>query len=569
MNRKTPFVVHALCLVLLAWLTPVNASAFETCTTGGGLDIKWSTPNVPYKVNEAGGPSGSLAALLAGLQTWTDVGSSSFVFTYGGPTTKTFAQHGANDGENIIVFGPMGATGTLAENKYWYLTGSGFILDSDIQFNTSYSWNTTGGAGYYDVQNVGTHEQGHTLCLKDLYNGTLDYDKTMYGYAASGETKKRTLDPDDVAGITYLYPAPNIVLTPANLSFGDVAVGQTSDQTVTVTNNGAADLIVGSIIGPSSPFGIVNDLCSGHTLTPSTGSCTVTARFSPVSAVTSNGNFNVPSNDPDQNPATVGLSGTGIQTNHTLSVNKSGSGSGSVTSLPAGINCGPSCSAVYSEGTTVTLSALSDADSTFTGWSGGGCSGTGTCQVTMNADTNVTAAFDTIPPTADFTASPLSGSVPLAVSFSDLSAHAVSWTWDFGDGESSILQNPTHTYKSEGAFSVSLTASNPGGSDLMTKTGYITVAPCINQPVRLISGSSTTEYTSLQNALTDAVDGDVIDAQALDFSGDLSLDITGGGEITLEGGYGCDYQAIPSPTTINGSLTIVSGTVVAENIEIR
>jgi len=568
MNRKAPFVAYALSLVLLTWLTPVNASAFETCTTGGGLDIKWSTPNVPYKINEAGGPSGSLAALLAGLQTWTDVGSSRFVFTYGGPTTKTFAQHGNNDGENIIVFGPMGATGTLAQNNYWYLTGSGFIVDSDIQFNTTYSWNTTGGAGYYDVQNVGTHEQGHTLCLADLYTGA-DSAKTMYGYAASGETKKRTLDPDDVAGITYLYPAPNIVLTPSNLFFGSVAVGQTSDQTVTVTNNGAADLTVGGIIGPSSPFSIVSDLCSGHAISPSTGSCTVTVRFSPVSAVTSNGNFNIPSNDPDQNPATVGLSGTGIQINHTLSVNKSGSGTGLVTSLSAGINCGIDCMETYNEGTPVTLSASPDADSTFEGWSGGGCGGTGTCQVTMDADTTVTATFDILPPTADFTASPLSGSVPLSVSFSDLSVHAVSWLWDFGDGETSTLQNPAHIYRSDGVYTVSLTAANPTGSSLVTETGYITVSACINEPVRLISGISTTEYTSLQNALTDSVGGDVIDAQALDFSGNLSIDIAEGEEVTLQGGYDCQYSGNPSVTTINGSLTIVSGTVVAENIEIR
>jgi PKD repeat protein len=293
------------------------------------------------------------------------------------------------------------------------------------------------------------------------------------------------------------------------------------------------------------------------------------ARFSPVSAVASNGNFNVPSNDPDQNPATVGLSGTGIQINHILSVNKSGSGTGSVTSLPAGINCGIDCTETYTEGTPVTLSASPDADSTFAGWSGGGCSGTGTCLVTMNADTTVTATFDAIPPTADFTASPLSGSVPLAVSFSDLSSNAVSWLWDFGDGETSILQNPTHTYKSEGAFSVSLTAANPGGSDLTTKTGYITVSACTNEPVRLISGISTTEYTSLQNALTDSVGGDVIDSQALDFSGNLSIGIAEGEEVTLQGGYDCQYSGNSSITTINGSFTIVSGTVVAENIEIR
>src|SRR5207244_8485831 len=62
----------------------------------------------------------------------------------------------------------------------------------------------------------------------------------------------------------------------------------------------------------------------------------------------------------------------------TLTVNKAGTGSGTVTSSPAGIDCGTSCSADYASGTLVTLTAAASAGSTFTGWSGG-CSGTGDC----------------------------------------------------------------------------------------------------------------------------------------------------------------------------------------------
>jgi hypothetical protein len=76
-----------------------------------------------------------------------------------------------------------------------------------------------------------------------------------------------------------------------------------------------------------------------------------------------------------------------------LSVSKGGSGAGTVLS-PPGINCGLDCSESYTQGTQVTLAASAAAGSTFTGWSGGGCSGTGTCTVTMNAPTSVTATFD-------------------------------------------------------------------------------------------------------------------------------------------------------------------------------
>jgi C1A family cysteine protease len=77
-----------------------------------------------------------------------------------------------------------------------------------------------------------------------------------------------------------------------------------------------------------------------------------------------------------------------------LKVAKSGNGSGTVTSSPAGISCGTTCTGSFAEGTVVTLTALADSASAFTGWSGGGCSGTGTCVVTIgDGSTSVTATF--------------------------------------------------------------------------------------------------------------------------------------------------------------------------------
>jgi len=79
--------------------------------------------------------------------------------------------------------------------------------------------------------------------------------------------------------------------------------------------------------------------------------------------------------------------------NYDLSVSKTGDGTGTVTSSPSGINCGSTCSALYVEGTVVTLTAAAGTHSTFGGW-GGACSGTGTCVVTMSADVSVTATFN-------------------------------------------------------------------------------------------------------------------------------------------------------------------------------
>jgi hypothetical protein len=82
-----------------------------------------------------------------------------------------------------------------------------------------------------------------------------------------------------------------------------------------------------------------------------------------------------------------------LNTLYTLTIVKSGTGIGTVTSNPAGINCGDDCSETYSKLQKVKLTAKADATSTFIGWSGGGCSGTKTCTVTVDTSVAVTADF--------------------------------------------------------------------------------------------------------------------------------------------------------------------------------
>jgi hypothetical protein len=76
-----------------------------------------------------------------------------------------------------------------------------------------------------------------------------------------------------------------------------------------------------------------------------------------------------------------------------LTVSRLGTGSGRVTSSPSGIDCGSTCAASYPQGTTVSLTAQPDAGSSFVGWTGA-CSGTGTCNVAMDAARSVSARFD-------------------------------------------------------------------------------------------------------------------------------------------------------------------------------
>jgi hypothetical protein len=76
-----------------------------------------------------------------------------------------------------------------------------------------------------------------------------------------------------------------------------------------------------------------------------------------------------------------------------VTVVRAGLGSGSVTSAPAGITCGTTCSATFPSGSSIVLTAAPAAGSVFGGWSGGGCSGTGTCTVTPPSAMTITATF--------------------------------------------------------------------------------------------------------------------------------------------------------------------------------
>jgi len=93
-------------------------------------------------------------------------------------------------------------------------------------------------------------------------------------------------------------------------------------------------------------------------------------------------------------------------------------------------------------------------------------------------DTTIRTDYITVyeEPVAEFSAVPDSGCQPLTVSFTDQSSNnPSSWEWNFGDGTTTFAPNPNHEYDDWGSFTVSLTVTNPAGSDTETKTNFITV----------------------------------------------------------------------------------------------
>jgi len=102
-------------------------------------------------------------------------------------------------------------------------------------------------------------------------------------------------------------------------------------------------------------------------------------------------------------------------------------------------------------------------------------------------DTDVGSFTITPPPNWGFNGTPTSGTVPLTVKFTDTSAGSwTSWSWDFGDGGHSSLQNPSHIYTSAGTYNVILNAAIPyNTSKTFTRNNYITVTG--------VSGNSITK----------------------------------------------------------------------------
>ncbi len=114
-------------------------------------------------------------------------------------------------------------------------------------------------------------------------------------------------------GVPLVVPTPDIDLSRLTVAFGDVSINTTRDETLTITNTGEAALILGQIASANAllaPFSILSDLCSGQTLSKD-ATCTIEIRFSPTAEAGANDAFNIPSNDPDEDPVTIVVSGTG------------------------------------------------------------------------------------------------------------------------------------------------------------------------------------------------------------------------------------------------------------------
>jgi len=221
-----------------------------------------------------------------------------------------------------------------------------------------------------------------------------------------------------------------------------------------------------------------------------------------------------------------------------LVVNKAGYGTGTVTSSPAGINCGSDCWEFYpiANATVVTLTAVPDLGYGFTGWSGAGCTGTGTCTVTMNASRTVTATFGNVnrPPVLDPVGDKQAyeGQIfQFNITASDSDGDALTYSaGNLPTGATFVGQTFTWTpgYDQAGNYTNVLFTVTDNGTPPMSASEAITITVGnVNRPPVLnpIGNKTVNEGDTLQFTITASdPDGDTLTYSTSNLPGDAFFD---------------------------------------------
>jgi PKD repeat protein len=228
----------------------------------------------------------------------------------------------------------------------------------------------------------------------------------------------------------------------------------------------------------------------------------------------------------------------------TLTVSSAGLGHGLVYLSPGNVGCS-ACVESYAVGTVVMLTASPDLSSEFTGWAGA-CSGTGSCQVTMDQARSVTANFAaSAPPNAapvaafTFGCSSLSCNVDGSGS-ADSDGTIVSYSWTFGDQSAVSGAAAHHSYAGPGTYPITLTVTDNGGA-----TGTVTHA------VTVANASPVATFAVRCTGLTCTVDGGLSvdpDGTIVSFRWSFGDGASGAGRTT--------EHAYPKAGSYTGTLTV-------------
>ncbi|MCB0849566.1 MAG: PKD domain-containing protein, partial [Bacteroidetes bacterium] len=498
----------------------------ETTTSAIAITVNYNETNVvsggnyyqPDLINDNGtngytwaynttfnGNAPAVAAFERALQTWR---CGTYVNFNRSGTTATTCQ--ALDGNNIVTFDGSCAlpSGVLGISYSYYsacASGVWYLNENDLKFRTNgtggINWNygpgATGG-GQFDFESVCLHELGHSHQL-----GHTILPVTVMNYAIGPNTDRRTL-------------------TPASETAGG--------------NDIMSRSIITNACGPSAMVALnasncaINAPIADFTGTPLTGCNTLNVTFTDASLNTpTSWTWSFPGGVPNTfsgaTPPAIFYGAPGSYSVTLTVSNAFGSNSITKTNYVTVNNC-PAPTADFTasplticEGSSVQFVDMSSDSPTSWSWTfPGGTPGTSTAQnplitystggvynVTLTAtnaygnntitkNNYITVNVCPPAPVAAFSATPTTLCAGGTVAFTDLSTNSpTSWSWTFTGGTplSSVAQNPTITYNTPGTYAVTLTATNSGGSNTVTMSGYITVNLC-SAPVVSFSGFPTT-----------------------------------------------------------------------------
>ena len=168
---------------------------------------KWKTTPINYIIDTINTDSLSSEFVIQSVFNSAEIidsatSSELFSNTY---STGTNLPYGTNDGKNVITFANLNDNNAIAITYIWYSRSTKQIYDADLVFNSYYTWgDATQNPLLMDLENIATHELGHVVGLGDVYTSKCS-EVTMYGYSGEGETKKRTLETQDISAIKKLY----------------------------------------------------------------------------------------------------------------------------------------------------------------------------------------------------------------------------------------------------------------------------------------------------------------------------------------------------------------------------
>jgi len=173
------------------------------------MGVKWKTTSVNYTINPTNPqgltPESVANTLSTSAETW-DAATSAELFNNAYAIDYN-AQYGVQDYKHSIAFGDYPDDNVIAITSVWYTPRGKQIVEFDMLLNTRYTWgDAISNPALMDLQNIATHEFGHSAGLDDIYSTTCNA-VTMYGYGKEGETQKRTLKQPDKTGLQQMYGA--------------------------------------------------------------------------------------------------------------------------------------------------------------------------------------------------------------------------------------------------------------------------------------------------------------------------------------------------------------------------